>query len=208
MVTVFADMVCPFTHVGLRRLTERRTQLGSTRPMLVNAWPLEWVNGEPLAAAKVAEEIEALRASVASDLFAGFDPATFPSTSIPALALASLAYTQDLATGEAVSLAIRDALFEQGLDVSDPAVLSKIATAHDLVARDADPDAVRAEYEEGKRRAVVGSPYFIVDGDGYFCPSLHIEHTDAGYSVRFDADEFEALALRAFGPVRSDDARA
>ncbi len=205
MVTVFADIVCPFTHVGLRRLTERRDELGSTRPMLMNAWPLEWVNGEPLAPAKAQEEIEALRAAVAPDLFVGFDPATFPRTSVPALALASLAYTQDLTTGEAVSLAVRHALFEDGLDVSDPEVLSKIAAAHDLVARDADPEAVRAEYEEGQRRGVVGSPYFIVDGQGYFCPSLDIEHTDAGFSVRFDPEEFEALAQRAFGPIRSVD---
>ncbi len=208
MVTVFADVVCPFTHVSLRRLTDRRDQLGSTRRILMNAWPLEWVNDAPLAPAKALEEIKALQRAVTPDLFAGFDSATFPRTSVPALALASLAYTQDLATGEAVGLALRDALFEQGLDVSDPAVLSAIAAAHDLDARDADPDAVRAEYEEGKRRGVVGSPYFIVDGNGYFCPSLDIEHADAGFSVRFDAEDFEALVQRSFGPRRAVDAGA
>jgi len=41
MVTVFADIVCPFTHVGLRRLTQRRDQFKSSNRLLVNAWPLE-----------------------------------------------------------------------------------------------------------------------------------------------------------------------
>ena len=201
MVTVFADIVCPFTHVGLRRLTARRDQFGSSSRLLVNAWPLEWVNGEPLAAAKAASEIEALRTDVAPDLFTGFDPDTFPSTSVPALGLASLAYTLDLATGESVSLAMRDAVFEQGLDVSDHAVLSKIAAAHGLDAREIDPESVRSEYEEGQRRGVVGSPYFFVDGQGYFCPSLDIEHTEDGFTVVFKPAEFEDLAMRAFGPA-------
>jgi len=203
VVTVFADVVCPFTHVGLRRLTQFRDQLGSSRRLLVNAWPLEWVNGEPLAAAKVAEEVAALRAMVAPDLFVGFDADTFPRTSISALALASLAYTSDLVTGEAVSLALRDALFEQGLDVSDDTVLSKIAAAHGLDARDVDIETVHAEYAEGQRRGVVGSPYFILDGQGYFCPSLEISHGEDGFSISFTPEEFEDLAARAFGPAGS-----
>ena len=201
MVTVFADVVCPFTHVGLKKLTELRDRLGSSRRLLVNAWPLEWVNGTPLEAAKVAEEVAALRAEIAPDLFVGFDAGTFPRTSIPALALASLAYAHDLATGESVSLALRDALFEQGLDVSDDAVLSKIAAAHDLDAREVDVESVRAEYAEGRRRGVEGSPYFFVDGEGYFCPSLDISHTDEGFVIEFDSAGFDDLAARAFGPA-------
>ena len=54
-------------------------------------------------------EIDALRATVAPDLFAGFDPKTFPRTSIPAFGLAAAAYRVDDATGEAVSFALRNA---------------------------------------------------------------------------------------------------
>ena len=199
MVTVFADLTCPFTHVGLRRLVVRRDEIKSRTRFLVLAWPLEWVNGEPLDPEFAATEIAALRTEVAPDLFRGFDPRTFPCTTLPGLALASLGYTVDLATGESVSRALRDAVFEQGLDIANPTVLSAIASAHGLDVRDADPEAVRAEYEEGRRRAVVGSPYFIVDGVGYFCPSLDITHVGDEFSIRFDAPAFEDFTARALG---------
>jgi len=201
VVTVFAELTCPFTHVGLRRLVTRRDEIASRARFLVLAWPLEWVNGAPLDPEFAAMEITALRTEVAPDLFRGFDPKTFPRTTIPALAMASLAYTVALATGESVSLALRDAVFEQGVDIGDPSVLSAIANAHGLDVRDADPDAVRAEYEEGQRRGVVGSPYFIVEGVGYFCPSLDISHVGDEFSIRFDAPAFEDFTLRALGDV-------
>lgn len=48
-VEVFADILCPFTHVGLRTLIDRRNEHGLTRPRLrIRAWPLEVVNGKPL----------------------------------------------------------------------------------------------------------------------------------------------------------------
>ena len=46
---VFADVCCPFTHVGLRRIVRRRAELGRDDVVLVvRAWPLELVNGVPL----------------------------------------------------------------------------------------------------------------------------------------------------------------
>ena len=78
-VEVFADIVCPFTHVGLRRLSEARRGRETSPVVRVRAWPLEWLNGAPLDPDIVAREIDALRAQVAPDLFAGFDAATFPA---------------------------------------------------------------------------------------------------------------------------------
>ena len=77
-IEVFADVVCPFTHVGLRRLSEARRARDMSPPMRVRAWPLEWVNGAPLDTDLAAMEIAAFREQVAPELFAGFDPATFP----------------------------------------------------------------------------------------------------------------------------------
>ena len=77
-VEVFADIRCPFTHVGLRRLTEWRARTGAEFALRVRAWPLELVNAEPLAATLIAEEAEALRRQIAPDLFAGFDLDNFP----------------------------------------------------------------------------------------------------------------------------------
>ena len=71
-----------------RAAPPRRSTTSSSRSTVVlrvRAWPLELVNGEPLAADLVAEEVRELREQVAPDLFAGFDPTRFPATSLPAM---------------------------------------------------------------------------------------------------------------------------
>ncbi len=201
-VEVFADVGCPFTHVGLRRFVERRGRAGGDEPVLVvRAWPLELVNGEPLDAGFIAEEVVSLREQVAPDLFAGFDPAAFPSTFLPALALARAAYALDLRTGETISLALRDALFERGLDVADERVLAEIAAAHGVEPPDEAARAgVLAEWEDGRRRGVRGSPEFFVGGRGYFCPSLDIRRVDGHLRIRPDpeaVEEFLAACVAA-----------
>ena len=197
-IEVFADVLCPFTHVGLRRLVASRDERGSRRRLRVRAWPLEWVNDAPLDPEFVGREIAALRRAVAPDLFVGFDPAAFPRSSIGPLALSAAAYaTGGDRLGEQVALELRDALFEGGVDVSDPGVLAAIAETHGITADLDDPSPVRAEYEEGKRRGVVGSPYFIVGDVGWFCPALDIAHDTDGFDVRFDAERFTAFAADA-----------
>ena len=85
VIEVFADVGCPFTHVGLRRMVDRRDELGRTDVVLrVRAWPLEHVNHTPLDPAFIAEEVAAIRVQVAPDLFTGFVPGAFPATSLPA----------------------------------------------------------------------------------------------------------------------------
>jgi hypothetical protein len=87
-VEVFADVTCPFAHVGLSRFVSRRASFGLTRPVLhVRAWPLELVNGELLERDLVAQHVDELRKQVASDLFQGFDPAVLPLSSMPAFTL-------------------------------------------------------------------------------------------------------------------------
>ena len=152
-VEVFADIVCPFTHVGLRRLSEARRGRETSPVVRVRAWPLEWLNGVPLDPDMVAHEIDALRAQVAPDMFAGFDAATFPRTSIPAFGLAAAAYAVDDLTGEVMSLALRDALFERGKDISDDDVLREIGQPFGVepLARSVAESAVRTDWERGKR---------------------------------------------------------
>lgn len=194
MVEVFADVVCPFAHVGLRRIVAERSRRGRDDERIVaRAWPLELVNGEPVSRELIAEEVEELRRQVAPDLFVGFNPETFPSTAVPALGLAGRAYRVDVRTGEEVSLALRTALFEEGRDISDPALLSDIAARHQVpTTHDHDDDqtedeqAVRAEWDEGRSRGVIGSPHFFAGGRDFFCPSLNITHEDGHLHVRFD----------------------
>jgi predicted DsbA family dithiol-disulfide isomerase len=200
VVDVFADVGCPFAHVGLRMLARRRDELDRSDVVLrVWAWPLEWVNGRPLDAAFIAEEIDDLRAQLPVDEFAGFRQDAFPETFVPSMALAAAAYAQDLRLGESVSLALRTALFEQGRDVSDPAVLTDVAARcgfdPDAVpGAVADLGAVEAEYRSGRERAVVGSPHFFSPGGSFFCPSLDIARTDGGHlRITVDRAGFEAF---------------
>lgn len=184
-VEVFADVLCPFTHVGLHSLIDRRAERGLTEPRLrIRAWPLEMINGKPLEPHHVGSEIIALRASVRPDLFAGFSEESFPRTSMTAFALTAAAdRTGDVGLVEDVGMAVRDAMFEKGMDIGDPDVVAAIGARFGLEPLDADATAaaVRADWEEGKARGVVGSPHFFAaDGGNWFCPSLAISRDDVG----------------------------
>ena len=202
-IEVFADITCPFTHVGLRRLVQRRRALGRTDVRFwVRAWPLELVNGSPLEPGAVGHNVDHLRAQVAPDLFAAFDRNRFPITSIPALVLAAHAYDLGLEAGEGVSLRLRDALFERGLDISRPEVLDEVARLAGVAPADAgDRDRVVEDWHEGRRRGVIGSPHFFVAGRGSFCPSLEVSHDEHGeLQVTDDEESFESFAAACFGP--------
>jgi predicted DsbA family dithiol-disulfide isomerase len=192
-IEVFADVRCPFTHVGLRRLVEWRDGSGADFVMRVRAWPLELVNAEPLAASLIAEEADALRHQVAPDLFTGFDDDRFPSSSIPALSLVAAAYREGPSAGERASLVLREALFEDGIDICDPAELERVAERLGVDGHlDHVPDVI-ADWYEGRQRGVIGSPHFFVGDDGFFCPSLHIETVDGHVHIRPDPSGFDEL---------------
>ena len=188
VVEVYADVACPFTHVGLRRFVERRGELGRGDVTLwVRAWPLEIVNSEPLDPHFIAEEVDDIREQVAPTLFAGFVEGSFPASSLPGLTLAAAAYGQDLATGERVSLALRDLLFERGVDISDSEVLGRLAADHEVAVDLTDTRRVLDDHAEGVARGVIGSPHFFTPAGGFFCPSLDV-HRDAGGHLRITAD--------------------
>ncbi len=199
MIEVFADITCPFTHVGLRRFVARRKARGGEHQRLVvSSWPLELVNGAPLRGASLVAKIEALRRTAAPELFAGFDPDRFPGSSLPALALVAAAYDRDALAGEQLSLAIRTALFEDGADICDPAVLAGLASRYGLPALDGDDERVVADWHRGEARGVVGSPHFFAAGQDFFCPALKIAHDASVLSIGFDAeglDHFLDIAL-------------
>ena len=191
-VEVFADVSCPFAHVSLRRLVERRRDTGAKLTLIVRAWPLELVNGEPLDPELVGHKVEALREQVTPNLFHGFDEVAFPSTFIPAMALAAAAYRLSSIAGEQVSLALRDAIFEEGRDVADPDVLGAIARAAGVAeVSAADHQRVLDDWAEGKARGVQGSPHFFLDGNGFFCPSLRISNHDGHLEVHADPAGFD-----------------
>jgi predicted DsbA family dithiol-disulfide isomerase len=176
VIEVFADIWCPFAHVGLRAIEEQRARTGRSDVVIeVRAWPLELVNGAPLDPDVTKEHADDLRAQVAPDLFRNLDVDRFPTSTLEALALVHRAYRTEFQVGERVSFALRDALFEEGQDISDPVVLEYLA--HDLgvvTPDESDRTGVVADWHEGQQRGVLGSPHFFCGGADVFCPSLDI----------------------------------
>jgi predicted DsbA family dithiol-disulfide isomerase len=199
-IEVFADVLCPFTHVGLLRFVERREAAGRSDVRLwVRAWPLEVVNGSPLDAHFVAEEVVEIRAQAVPGSFAGFREDAFPSSSLPALALANAGYRRSVEVGEAVSLELRHLVFEEGVDVTDPAVLGGVAAAHGIEVLPADVEAVLADHAEGRERGVVGSPYFITAAGGFFCPALDVGRDARGHlRISADPEGFDQFVASCF----------
>ena len=166
-IEVFADIVCPFTHVGLRRLSEARRgrerrrwyvcergrSSGSTA---LRCTQISSPTRSPPARAGRARLVRRLRSG------------DVPRTSIPAFGLAAAAYAVDDLTGEVVSLAFRDALFERGQDVSDDDVLHTIGQPFGIepLDRTVAESAIRTDWERGKARDVQGSPHFFVGDRG------------------------------------------
>jgi 2-hydroxychromene-2-carboxylate isomerase len=181
-IEIYADIWCPFAHVGLRaarRVRERRGR--SDVAFLVRPWPLELVNATPLDPHVTARHVRELREQVAPDLFADFDEDAFPTSTLPALALALAAYEKDLATGEAVSWALRDALFESGQDISDAHVLDTIARTFAVPEKASRETAgVELEWHRGVARGVKGSPHFFCGANDAFCPALDISRNETG----------------------------
>jgi 2-hydroxychromene-2-carboxylate isomerase len=152
----------------------------------------------------VSEEIDALHALVAPNLFQGFEPTRFPNTTLPALALTASAYRRSDQAGEAMSLALRNALFEEGRDIGDQAELADFARSFGLDLVDIDAErAVHEDWQEGVRRGVVGSPYFFVDDRGFFCPTLNIKHDGGRLHVEVDLDALHEFAAVVFGSLSS-----
>ncbi len=197
---VFADVACPFAHAGLARFAAFRDGRGLTVPVLrVRAWPLELVNGARFDGAALVSKVDALRAEVATDRFGGFDPGAFPATSLPALIAEAAAYRGGNEVGETFSLRLRQALFDDGEDVSDPEVLGRLRDACDVgEPTAADEAAVHSDLADGQRRGVEGSPHFFTPDGDFFCPSLRIEHDESGYDVSFDAAGFEKFIAAVF----------
>jgi predicted DsbA family dithiol-disulfide isomerase len=209
IVEVFAEIGCPFTHVGLRRFVAARHAGGHEHAirLRVRSWPLEVINGDPMDPEFVAEEIAELRAQATPELFTGFDPDAFPATSLPAMALAATANQQGPAVGEAVSLELRDRLFERGEDVSDAAVLAAMAAAHGVTGPDGGPPdlsdhaAVLADHAEGERRGVIGSPHFFTPAGDFFCPSMDIERVDGHLEITADPEGFDRFIQSCLAAV-------
>ena len=182
MIEVFADIWCPFAYVSLHALREQRPGVS----FVLRAWPLELVNDEPEDVEKTTEHVRALREQLGVPLFAGFDPRQFPTTSLPALALVAAARREgrDAAT---VDEWLRRAMWEDGRDIGDAALIDQLAVEYDLTVTDDDYAAVRRDWNEGQRRGVEGSPHFFCGDHDKFAAGLSVDH-DAEGNIRVAHD--------------------
>ena len=206
VIEVFADIWCPFAYVGLRTVDEQRVRRGRTDVRIqVRAWPLELVNGAPLDPSVTKAHVDELREQVAPSLFGSFDPQHFPRSTLDPLALAARAYRADLLTGERVSFALRDALFERGEDISSRAVLERIAAEFDVGwPAEVDRSAVMDDWREGQRRGVLGSPHFFCGDSDVFCPSLEISKEPGhGLSIARDGSRLRTFLERCLSDADS-----
>ena len=206
LIEVFAEIACPFTHACLQTIVGERERRETNVPRLrIRAWPLELVNGRPMSPKRVAEEIAALRAQVAPQMFRGQDATLVPSSAIAAFGLAASAYRRSDEIGEAVSLALRTALFEEGRDLLDDTVLSEIGapfrveplSLHDAAA------AVDADWQAGSARGAKGSPHFFCGDREWFSPSLVVEKHDGSITVRRDAGTLTNFYAAVLGDASS-----
>lgn len=210
VIEVFADIWCPFTHVGLHMIKDLQLRSGRTDIGIhVRAWPLELVNQRPMDPLSTRANATELRAQVAPELFGAYlapdtpaegAPAWFPSSTLEALALVARAYRHGLSRGEAVSFAVRRELFEEGHDISSPEVLTEIATDHGIdLPDDQDRATVRADWAEGTSREVIGSPHFFKGSDSKFCVALRISKDPVtGLSVQRNAAALETFFSEFF----------
>ena len=70
--------------------------------------------------------------------------------------------------------------------IGKPEAVAPIAASFGLklLGREETSDAVRADWEEGQARGVIGSPHFFTDdGESRFCPALDISRDDVGNFV-------------------------
>ena len=101
--------------------------------------------------------------------------------------------------GEAVSLELRNLLFEVGEDIGDPVVLARVGDAHGVVVDAEDVTGVLTDHEEGVRRGVIGSPHFFTADGSFFCPALDVGRDPAGHlRITADPEGFESFLARCF----------
>lgn len=200
MLEVYADLWCPFAHVGLRTAAKLRDELSPGTALLIRAWPLELMNGQALNADKTAGNVEALRNAVAPELFQNFKTRVMPASTIQGLALIEAANDKDPVLGERIGLGLRNLLFEHGVKIDNLELLRGIARQNGLDPSVVDDHAlVKRRWEEGRSKGVVGSPHFFSDHADLFCPLLEISRDEmSSLHISRNSERMSEFLSKAF----------
>jgi predicted DsbA family dithiol-disulfide isomerase len=179
---IISDPICPWCYLGaanlMRALADREAHpfAISWRPYQLDPdIPAEGVDRAPYLAAKLggAERVAASHARIAAmgreaGITYAFDRMTRVPNTLDAHRLIRWAGPEGVQSRVAMALFRRN--FEEGEDISDPAVLTSVATETGmdgevvarLLAGDADRAEVRAEAEAAREMGVTGVPTFLI----------------------------------------------
>ena len=197
MLTVFSDLHCPWAYVFSIRLRRARAAVGQP-PVAWRCWPLELVNDRGTPWATLSQEIPVLT-QLEPDHFSPPKRETWPSTFLPAME--ALKVAGELGGPEAADRfdqTARRAFFLDRRDLSIRPTLADIAAEAGLDRQrflDAfDGGGLRrdviADWEEGRRRGVQGSPHaFLPDGTAVFNPGIGKVDWIRGIPVPRQVDE-------------------
>lgn len=103
-------------------------------------------------------------------------PATLPVHSLAASRAYYWLFDQDAALAKAFANAVFDAIWGEGRDLSSPEAVAEVAASQGvdakalLAAISSQPvkDRLREAIEAAMAKGVFGSPYFLVDGEGFW----------------------------------------
>jgi predicted DsbA family dithiol-disulfide isomerase len=181
-IAVYSDVICPWCHLGKKRLEEGLRLMGVTDAEVVYL-PYELNPGMPEAGMARADYLDGKfgpgkRAAIEERLNdagredgVSFNWAAVARTPNTRKAHVLIALATGAGVGPLVKGALMKAYFEDGLDIGDDAVLLAIGVAAglergEMIAAFADP-ALRAEIERleahAQRIGVQGVPFFIIN---------------------------------------------
>ena len=214
-VVVFSDVACPWAHVAVYRLHEKRRRMGLEAEVTFEhrAFPLELFNERPTPKTTLDAEIPvagALEPDAGWQMWRRPDY-QYPVTTLLALEAVRAARAQSVAASEQLDRALRVAFFGHGETISMRHVILSVArTCGEL-----DGEELAAALDEGRwRRAVMddyeraqsddfnGSPHVYVPGAGAHNPGIEM-HWEGDHGKGFpmvDADDpkvYDALLRSA-----------
>ena len=183
-IDIVSDAVCPWCYVGKRKL-EAALALKADVPVEVRWRPYQLDATIPsgglarkdymakkFGSAERVTEIYARIEAVGRETHIpfAFDKISRSPNTLDAHRL--IRWSASAGKQDAVVERLFKAFFEQGEDIGDPALLARIAgecgmdekLVRDLLASEADKDAVRAEIAEAQKLGVTGVPFFIIGG--------------------------------------------
>ncbi len=179
-IEFYFDFSSPYGYLAAHRIDALAAKFGrevTWRPMLLGV-VFKQTGGAPLTQIPIKGDYSR-RDFQRSARFHGVPfrmPSVFPIASQAPSRIVLWARAQDPALSGPTTLALYDAYFQQGLDISGPDVAADVAALAGLdraAARAAvdDPaikDALKREVDSAIKAGVFGSPFMIVDGEPFW----------------------------------------